>query len=92
MCGLHHEHRCEERNGTKAKWAKGKVVLTTAHTCTCEPPCGNLDHLLHLCNRCHLRLDVEQHMKNAKKTREAKKWLNQHALPNLERTLKETKK
>lgn len=34
-CGLHRTHpgprRCTEMNGTKATWAKGKVILTVAH-------------------------------------------------------------
>lgn len=85
QCGLHKTtgwaRRCTERDGEPAEWAKGKVVLTTAHTCTCDPLCSNPQHLLAMCNRCHLRFDIELHMRNSKKTREAKKWLNQHALP-----------
>lgn len=90
-CGLHKTNpgprRCEERNGEKAKWAKGKVVLTVAHLdhdggiCECEKrtgnKCSNPDHLKALCNRCHLRLDVPRHVRNGKRTREAKKWVNQ---------------
>ena len=87
QCELHDHHgRCVEVNGTKAKFAKGKVVLTTAHICKCDPPCGSLEHLIHACNRCHLRIDRELHAKNSKATREKKKWLNQEALPmDLER-------
>jgi hypothetical protein len=82
QCGLHTTTgRCVERDGEKAKFAKGKVVLTTAHTCTCDPLCSNPAHLLAMCNRCHLRLDIDLHMKNAAKTREKKKWVNQEALP-----------
>jgi hypothetical protein len=82
QCGLHTTTgRCVEINGKPAKFAKGIIVLTTAHICKCDPPCGILTHLLHMCQRCHLRTDIDQHMANAKKTREAKKWVNQEALP-----------
>ena len=59
-CGLHTTTgRCIEINGKKAKYAKGKIVLTIAH----------LDHdaenhkvkdnrLKALCQRCHNRYDV----------------------------------
>lgn len=81
QCGLHTTTgRCVERNGQPAKFAKGKIVLTTAHICKCEPPCGILEHLLHMCQRCHLRTDRELHAKNSAATREQKKWRNQMAL------------
>lgn len=75
-CGLHSTNpgprRCTEKNGHKAKWAKGRVVLTTAHLCDCDPLCGDLDHLKALCNRCHLRVDVPLHVKNRKAKRRAR--------------------
>ncbi len=77
-CGLHPWGRCVEKNGNKAHFAKGRVVLTTAHLnakdgpCTCDPLCGNDDHLKHLCQRCHLRYDAPMHAVNAAKTRDAK--------------------
>ncbi len=85
-CGLHRTYpgprRCEEMDRLPAKWAGGRVILTTAHRdypdgpCDCEERtglrCGNLDHLAHLCNRCHLRWDVEKHQKNARATRRRK--------------------
>lgn len=46
-----------------------RVVLTTAHTCECDPICGNESHLLSLCQLHHLRLDVRQHRRNAARTR-----------------------
>ena len=59
-CGLHRTHpgprRCEERHLEPAKWAKGIVVLTTAHLCH-ESTCGDATHLKAMCNRCHLRYD-----------------------------------
>lgn len=71
-CGLHRTHpgprRCEERNGQAAKWARGRVVLTTAHLCW-NPRCARRAHLRHLCNRCHLRVDQPLHALNARRTR-----------------------
>ena len=83
-CGLHKTtggpRRCVERNGEPAKWARGKVVLTVAHICICNPVCSNPEHLKAMCQRCHLRLDAPLHAKNSKATREKKKWKNQEAL------------
>jgi hypothetical protein len=45
-----------------------KVVLGIAHRCHDER-CERLDHLLALCNRCHLKLDEQQHKQNAAQTR-----------------------
>lgn len=71
-CGLHRTtpgpRRCEERHRQAAKWARGMVILTTAHLCQ-DSTCDKIDHLRHMCNRCHLRLDVGQHVLNAAETR-----------------------
>jgi hypothetical protein len=76
QCGLHKTtpgpRRCEEVNGRAARWARGRVVLTTAHLCECQPLCGNLAHLIHACQRCHLRIDVELHKKHRRENRERK--------------------
>lgn len=75
-CGLHLSkigiRRCVERHRQKAQYALGRVILTTAHLCH-DSECRDLGHLRHMCNRCHLRLDVDQHMKNAAETRRLKK-------------------
>lgn len=72
-CGLHCTHpgprRCEEVNYTPAKWAKGRIILTVAHLCTCEPPCAIEDHVIACCQRCHLRIDAALHAKHAAATR-----------------------
>ena len=76
-CRLHPWGRCVERLGHKARFAKGKIVLTTAHLnaaggpCACDPLCGNAEHLKHMCARCHLRYDAPMHAKNARATRDA---------------------
>lgn len=90
-CGLHCTHpgprRCVERNGTPAKWARGKIVLTVAHLGTKHAdgspgdPHDKMDvrdeNLKAMCQRCHLRYDIVEHIRNSKRTRERKKWLNQ---------------
>ena len=71
-CGLHHERRCEERNGTAAKWANGKIVLTVAHM-NHEPHDCREENLKAMCQRCHLRYDVALHKENSRLTRRSKK-------------------
>jgi hypothetical protein len=69
LCGLHCTHpgprRCVEVNHTPAVWANGMVVLTVAHLCDCEPLCADPQHLLAMCNRCHLRTDRDLHRRHA---------------------------
>ena len=76
-CGLHKTtpgpRRCVEINGHQAKWARGKIVLTVAHLCDCDPLCADWNHLKALCQRCHLRLDAPLHTKNARETRRRKR-------------------
>src|SRR3990167_3740550 len=70
-CGLHSrigKRRCEEMNGRAAKWAKGKVVLTTMHLCH-HSDCDNPDHLIMGCQRCHLCYDRFLHATNSARTR-----------------------
>ena len=63
--------RCPERNNNKAIFARGKVVLTTAHLCH-HTECENLDHLAAFCQRCHLRYDRFLHAVHSRNTRKAK--------------------
>jgi hypothetical protein len=94
-CGLHKTNpgprRCIERHGEDARWAKGKIVLTCAHLGTAKPDGSPGDkhdktdclpeNLKMMCQRCHLRYDIDEHVANGKRTREKKKWVNQEALP-----------
>jgi hypothetical protein len=61
QCGMHLPNpdlrRCSETHATKARWFKGKVILTVAHLCKCNPPCQNPSHVIAACQRCHLRID-----------------------------------
>jgi len=65
QCGLHQPNpaprRCIERHSAWATFAKGRVRLACAHTCTCRPLCSNTTHLLDLCQRCHIRIDRFRH-------------------------------
>jgi len=56
-CGLHRGHRCEERHGEPAKWARGKVILTVMHL---DHDPGNVEesNLRAACQRCHNRYDA----------------------------------
>ena len=73
-CGLHsHTHgpqRCTERNGFKAKWARGIIVLTVAHLNHIPEDCRP-ENLKAMCQRCHLRYDVGHHAKSRRKNRDA---------------------
>ena len=70
-CGLHRTHpgprRCSERQGFLAVWARGIIVLTTAHLCH-DTKCADLTHLKMMCPRCHIRYDREHHAANRAKT------------------------
>lgn len=72
-CGLHRTtrgpRRCTEMNGHPARWAKGKVVLTTAHLCH-RPKCARRAHLKAMCQRCHLRYDVQLHKDHRRERRD----------------------
>lgn len=76
LCGLHRRHgdrRCMEVDRQPAQWAKGIVILTVAHICTCDPPCIRADHVLACCNRCHLRIDIPLHARHAAEGRRARR-------------------
>ena len=68
-CGLHQTNpgprRCTEEHG--------RIVLTVAHLCQCDPLCAIAEHVKAMCQRCHLRVDVELHIKHAASTRMRKK-------------------
>lgn len=97
-CGLHDGNdlffpkakRCEEKHGELARFSKGRIVLTVAHLnrsdgiCKCEPRCAIDDHCKAMCQRCHLRYDIERHVANrirqkwnAKPIKERRKVLHQ---------------
>ena len=67
-CGLHRGRRCTERHGEPARFARGRVILTVAHLDR-DPAGTDPTRLRAMCQRCHLRYDHEQHMRNARATR-----------------------
>ena len=67
-CGLHHERRCEELDKQPAKWARGKVVLTVAHL-NHVPEDVRHENLRAMCQRCHLRMDVDHHRETRNQSR-----------------------
>jgi len=71
-CGKHRFKRCNELHGRPAAYAKGRVVLTTAHLCTCDPPCTIPNHVLAMCQACHLRTDIALHLAHRRAKREGK--------------------
>lgn len=60
QCGLHRGRRCEERHGEPAKFARGRIVLTTMHLNHIPEDCRE-ENLLAGCQRCHLRYDRQHH-------------------------------
>jgi cytosine/adenosine deaminase-related metal-dependent hydrolase len=71
-CGLHHDRRCVEENGQAARFARGRVVLTVAHLNHVPEDCRP-ENLRAMCQRCHLRYDVDLHVKVARENRTAKR-------------------
>ncbi len=68
QCGIHggptNAHRCIERHHTQAIFARGRIVLTLAHLCQCQPLCADPAHIIAACQRCHLRIDRFKHSAN----------------------------
>lgn len=66
QCGKHTNKnggwRCTEVHGRPAAFANGNTVLSTAHLCTCDPPCAKPAHVIAACQRCHLRIDRDLHV------------------------------
>lgn len=74
--------RCTERDGQEARWAKGLIMLTVAHLnapggpCQCDPLCAIDSHVKAMCQRCHLKYDVDRHVKHRIEKRDAKRIKN----------------
>ena len=71
-CGLHRGNRCQERDGEKAMYASGMVILTVAHL-NHYPPDVRPENLRAMCNTCHLRYDQVLHVRNAHESRRNRK-------------------
>lgn len=79
-CGLHSGRRCCEVHGEPAVFAKGMIVLTTAHLDHTPEHCED-DNLKAMCQRCHLRYDVDHHRASARRRRDEK--VGQRSLPDV---------
>jgi len=77
QCGLHqprtNPRRCVEVHRQPAKWFHGRVTLTVAHLCDCDPPCLINEHVIACCQRCHLRIDAAMHAAHRLATQRANK-------------------
>ncbi len=79
-CGRH-AGPCPARQGDPLPASGFYVVLTTAHLwrgpCAehdaAGVKCGELAHLKHMCQRCHLSYDLPHHVANARRTRRNRK-------------------
>jgi hypothetical protein len=60
---------CRERDAELGR--RVRVVLTTAHTCDCDPICGDEAHLLSLCQWHHNALDRPMRIAHARQRRRA---------------------
>lgn len=69
-CGLHHERRCIERHLDPAFFAKGRIILTTAHLDHDPMNCAD-ENLKAMCQRCHLRYDRGLHNETKDRRRDA---------------------
>lgn len=87
ICGEPHGNRktsrCQRKVGQELPTKKGgtyKVSLQLAHRCSCKPKCGLNEHLILLCNGCHLRMDMDKHQGRTKRLRAQKKQQAQQEL------------
>ena len=63
---------CPAGNG-EYHWKTGSKVVLTVHHIDSDKKNNSKHNLIALCQRCHLRLDREKHIKNGKAKREEKK-------------------
>ena len=87
-CGLHQTNpgprRCTEIHGAWADFAAGRIVLTVAHLCQCEPLCAISEHVKAMCQRCHNRVDIPFRAKHRATTHARKKAGNSKSFPFME--------
>ncbi len=79
--------------GTDFNWKMTKIVLTVAHLdntggiCDCKRrtgrKCAIPDHVLALCQKCHLQMDLPHHLANRRKSAEIQKDAERHLFEEL---------
>jgi len=62
---------CPAENG-KFHWKTGSKVVLTVHHIDSNKSNNSKYNLIALCQRCHLRLDLEKHINNRKKNKTAR--------------------
>ena len=71
--GLYNPHHYSDYDRWRSDGTR--IVLTVAHLngdsgpCQCEPRCAREDHVVALCQRCHLRYDSDRHARNRRENR-----------------------
>jgi len=65
---------CDAGNG-KPHWKTGSKVVLTVHHIDGDKDNNNKMNLIALCQRCHLRLDLQKHVRNRKRNRQQKEKL-----------------
>jgi len=63
---------CDATNG-KPHWKTESIVVLTVHHIDGNRTNNSEQNLIALCQRCHLRLDLEKHIRNRQKTAATKK-------------------
>jgi 5-methylcytosine-specific restriction endonuclease McrA len=71
-CYVDHKFHAPVIDPYSVNMKKSKVILTVHHI-DFDKTNNTRENLIALCQKCHLRLDLGHHMKNAKKTRAKKK-------------------
>jgi hypothetical protein len=67
-CGQNHPGRCTEQDGKQARTFAGRVMLTVAHL-DHDTHSANPANLRAMCQRCHLRYDIDHHRRNRNRKR-----------------------
>jgi len=59
------DNKCElcDAENYKPHWKTGSKVILTVHHIDCDKNNNSEKNLIALCQRCHLRLDLEKHTK-----------------------------
>lgn len=84
-CGLHPYWRCQEFHGRKARFARGRIVLTIAHMNRGRFARFHEKENIHatlkaMCQKCHFRYDHAHHIEKAAETRKLKAMIWRQAM------------
>ena len=72
-CGKHHgsflDSRCRNRHNRPTRDMHGLAKLQAAHLCDCQPKCQDPQHIMMMCQTCHLRFDMRKNLEKRRKAR-----------------------